>query len=185
MNDYFNRLKKKDIIVVAAAGNSGNTKYNYPASYQSVISVASISQKQKHSSFSQKNDQIELSAPGVSIKSTVPKNKYASKDGTSMAAPFVAGVAALLRMASPKCTSSQLRKALVHTAKDLGDAGCDSNTGFGLVQAFDAFKFLEDNGCDSLKGAPIGGCYEITVKANVKKKKSNIRTRRRKKDRKN
>lgn len=180
MDNYFKGLEKKNILVVAAAGNSGTSDYNYPASYESVISVASISSKKVRSKFSQHNDQIELSAPGISILSTVPGNKYATKEGTSMAAPYVAGAAALLRMFYPKCTSTQIRKALAYTAMDLGSNGCDTKTGFGLVQAYDAFKLLKDTKCGSLEGTPTGGCYSIQKKSktnNDRSKSKNTKVR--------
>lgn len=60
------------ILSVAAAGNEGDTSYSYPASYSSVISVGAINSKGAVASFSQKNDHVELAAPGVDILSTVP-----------------------------------------------------------------------------------------------------------------
>jgi len=190
MDKYFQSLEKNDILVVAAAGNSATSDYNYPASYDSVISVASISSKKKRSWFSQYNDQIELSAPGESILSTVPGNEYATKVGTSMAAPYVAGAAALLRMSYPKCTSIQIRKALAYTAKDLGSKGCDKKTGFGLIQAYDAFQLLKETKCGSLEGIPTGGCYSVKKKTksktyNKKGKNNKLRGNENKKKRKN
>jgi subtilisin family serine protease len=68
----FQSLYNQGVLSVAAAGNSGNTSYSYPASYSSVISVAAVDQNNVVASFSQKNDQVELAAPGVSVLSTVP-----------------------------------------------------------------------------------------------------------------
>ena len=85
MNAYLDDLyKNNDILLIAAAGNAGNSGYYYPASYNSVISVASITSNRVRSSFSVYNDQVELSAPGSYIWSTVPGNEYDIKDGTSM-----------------------------------------------------------------------------------------------------
>jgi subtilisin family serine protease len=61
------------VLSVAAAGNGGNTQKSYPASYDSVISVAAIDQNKNVASFSQKNVQVELAAPGVGVLSTVPR----------------------------------------------------------------------------------------------------------------
>jgi serine protease len=55
-----------------AAANDGSSKYYYPASYQSVVSVAAIDSSKKVASFSQKNDRVDLAAPGVNVYSTLP-----------------------------------------------------------------------------------------------------------------
>ena len=68
----FDALYTKGILSIAAAGNDGNTAYSYPASYSSVVSVAAIDSAKIVADFSQKNDQVELAAPGVGVLSTVP-----------------------------------------------------------------------------------------------------------------
>jgi subtilisin family serine protease len=68
----FNGAWNSGLIVVAAAGNDGGTAYTYPGSYASVISVAAVDSSKSIASFSQRNDQIDLAAPGVGILSTVP-----------------------------------------------------------------------------------------------------------------
>jgi len=68
----FNQLYSQGILSVAAAGNGGNTQKSYPASYPSVISVAAIDSNKVVADFSQKNDAVELAAPGVAVLSTVP-----------------------------------------------------------------------------------------------------------------
>lgn len=173
LDNFFQNLYNSDILLIAAAGNSGTSAYTYPASYQTVISVASITSNKVRSSFSQYNNQVELSAPGSSIYSTVPGGGYGIKSGTSMATPYVAGVAGLLRMFFPKCTNSQIRGAMAYTAQDLQVSGCDFETGHGLVQAENTFKLLKSTKCGSLKGNPTtGGCYELKRKRRNKKKQS-------------
>lgn len=178
MNAFLDDLyKNNDILLIAAAGNAGNSGYYYPASYNSVISVASITSNRVRSSFSVYNDQIELSAPGSYIWSTVPGNEYGIKDGTSMATPYVSGVAALLRMAFPKCKNDEIRKVLAFTAQDLDANGCDVRTGFGLIQALDAHKLLKKSNCGSLDGNPTGGCYKLTKRSGAKPKKKKKRNK--------
>lgn len=58
----------------AAAANDGTTEYWYPASYRSVVSVAAIDSRRRVADFSQKNDRVDLAAPGVSVYSTLPVN---------------------------------------------------------------------------------------------------------------
>ncbi|HEV2845326.1 MAG TPA: S8 family serine peptidase, partial [Thermoanaerobaculia bacterium] len=114
------------ILPIAAAGNDGNSTYNYPASYESVVSVAAVDANENAASFSQSNDDVELAAPGVAVLSTLPPPAgSAAWNGTSMATPHVAGVAALVWSYNPSWTSAQIRQALRQTAKDKGPAGKD------------------------------------------------------------
>lgn len=68
----FAQLYSDGLLSIAAAGNGGNNRYSYPASYSSVISVAAVDSTKTRASFSQYNDQVELSAPGVGVLSSVP-----------------------------------------------------------------------------------------------------------------
>ena len=65
------RLYQQGVLMIAAAGNSGNTAHSYPASYNSVMSVAAVDSNYDHASFSQATNQVEISAPGVAVLSTV------------------------------------------------------------------------------------------------------------------
>ena len=66
------QLAKNNTLLIAAAGNDGNTAISYPAGFASVVSVAAVDSKKKQASFSQTNADVELSAPGVDVESTVP-----------------------------------------------------------------------------------------------------------------
>ena len=68
----FNNLYSQGILSIAAAGNDGNTRLSYPASYNSVVSVAAIDENMNIADFSQQNSQVEVAAPGVAVLSTVP-----------------------------------------------------------------------------------------------------------------
>ncbi|MPZ24764.1 MAG: S8 family serine peptidase, partial [Dehalococcoidia bacterium] len=125
------------VLVVVAAGNNGpgaNT-VGYPAMYDSAIAVAATNSSNAVASFSSRGSQVELAAPGVSIRSTYPNNSYATLNGTSMATPHVAGLAALVKAANPSITASQIRTRLQQTATDLGAAGRDTSYGYGLIDA--------------------------------------------------
>ena len=130
----FNQAYSQNVLSVAAAGNAGNTSKSYPASYSSVVSVAAIDANKQLAYFSQRNDQVELAAPGVSVLSTVPTG-YAYYSGTSMATPHVVGVAALAWSQRLECSNDQLRQTLRSSAQDLGAVGRDNSYGYGLVQA--------------------------------------------------
>jgi serine protease len=270
----FQALFDEGILLVAAAGNGGNTQLSYPASYDSVISVAAIDENKNLASFSQRNSQVELAAPGVSVISTVPTQEagltvdgqiflvgfmtgsvrtsvegplahgglcnavdgslagrvalcergelsfadkvanvtasgglgaviynnepgsfsgtlgdnpsiipavsasqedgqllvstalgvqaevstelrapasgYAANQGTSMASPHVAGVAALIWSHDTSWTNQEIRDALAATAEDLGAPGRDNSFGHGLVQARAALQYLQRGGVDCL-----------------------------------
>ncbi|OCQ23657.1 peptidase S8 [Pseudoalteromonas luteoviolacea] len=147
------------LMLVAAAGNDGNSSKSYPASYNSVISVASVTSNESRSSFSQYNDQVEMAAPGSSVNSTYPTNTYRSLSGTSMAAPHVAGVAALVWSHNTQCTNQEIRAALNATAKDKGATGRDNYYGHGIVKAKDASDHIAANGCQG--GGDPGGVQPV------------------------
>jgi serine protease len=144
------------ILLVAAAGNSGTTSFSFPASYASVISVAAVDSNKQHASFSQRNSQVELAAPGVGVLSTIPENRYGTMSGTSMATPHVSGVAALVWGAAPQLTAQELRTVLQATAEDIDVAGRDAKTGFGLVDAHAAWAAVT-GGSGSGSGSDTGG----------------------------
>ena len=127
------------VLHVAAAGNSGNPPGRgdniiYPARYESVIAVAATDQSDKRAKWSSTGPDLELSAPGVAINSTLLGGGYGEKNGTSMASPHVAGVAALV-ISSGTSGVIEVRAKLQDTADDLGDS---SLYGYGLVDADEA-----------------------------------------------
>jgi subtilisin family serine protease len=136
------------VVVVAAAGNDGGTNnVDYPAAYPEVIAVAATDSLDTRASWSSGGPEVELSAPGVSVKSTYKGGAYATMSGTSMASPHVAGTVALVLTqavgtwdanANGAWDVEEVRAALRSTADDLGAAGPDSFYGWGLVDAQEA-----------------------------------------------
>jgi thermitase len=114
-------------LLIAAAGNDGDATANYPAFHPDVMSVASVDQAGKRSSFSNCNADVEIAAPGEDVWSTFPGNAYGVISGTSMATPHVSGVAAML-MSEKGLTAAQTRSTLKSTAQ--GNGGCN---GIGIV----------------------------------------------------
>ncbi len=123
------------VLLVASAGNSGPrpNSVSYPARYPEVIAVSATDINDGFPNFSSRGSQVELAAPGVSILSTLPANRYGYGSGTSMASPHVAGVAALVRATDPALSNVEIRKILQDTAEDIGLSS--DRQGYGLVRA--------------------------------------------------
>ena len=139
LHDAVDAAYNSGILVVAAAGNSGDGNPNtneviYPAKYSSVIAVAATASDDSIPTWSSSGAEVELAAPGVSIRSTWNDNMYKTISGTSMATPHVAGVVAL--KLSSGILASDIRVNLQATAQDLGIAGFDYSYGYGLVRAY-------------------------------------------------
>lgn len=112
----------KGVILVAAAGNSGRNSATYPAYYSNVIAVAATDSSDKKASFSNYGSWVDVAAPGVSTLSTY-KNDYSTLSGTSMAAPYVSGLAALLFGQNSSWTNSQVRTQIESTADAISGTG--------------------------------------------------------------
>ena len=109
----------------------------YPARYPTVIAVGSVNQNLKRSDFSYYGSDLEFVAPGENIFSTFNGSDvetYAEASGTSMASPFVSGMAALYKQAYPSLRGTSIRTYMQKSALDLGKKGKDSEYGYGLVQ---------------------------------------------------
>jgi thermitase len=120
-------------LLVAAAGNDGDSTANYPAAYDDVVSVAATDKNDVRASFSNANADVEIAAPGVAVLSTRRGGGYFTLSGTSMATPHVSGVAAVLFFRSPTATAATIRSQLDAAVDDLGPAGRDPSYGFGRV----------------------------------------------------
>jgi subtilisin family serine protease len=187
-------------VIVVAAGNSGNALApGYPAAYAttsgiggSMIIVGSVNGSNQISSFSQTPGtggcaasggvtrcfkDVFLVAPGESIRSTYLNSGYAYMSGTSMATPYVSGVAARVLGASPFLTNKQVVEILLSSATDLGAAGTDAVYGRGLVNLTAALAPLgsqtiatagsttgEASGSGQVSGSGISGTLGIGLR---------------------
>ena len=131
---------KKNVVMVSAAGNDGSNQPTYPSAYPEVISVAAVDYNGNRASFSNYGEYIDIAAPGVYIPSTYFHEQYAALSGTSMAAPHVAGLAALIKSANPDLTSSQVIRIIKNSAIDLGEQGKDTYYGNGLIDVNSALQ---------------------------------------------
>ncbi len=126
-------LASRSALIVAAAGNSGDSTIEYPAGYAEVVSVAATDRRDVHAAFSTANEKVEVAAPGVDITSTWRDGRYKTISGTSMATPLVAGVAAIIAGRNPSGGPSAWRAKLGASVDDLGPAGRDAQFGLGRV----------------------------------------------------
>lgn len=126
-------------LVIVAMGNTGNSVPQFPAAFPGVMAVGAVDINDARAPFSSMGPHIAISAPGVGILSTVWDNSHATMDGTSMATPHVAGVAALLFSCRASLTAAQVRQAIIDTARPLRDSPGDpvpnDRYGAGLVDA--------------------------------------------------
>lgn len=125
----------RDVVLVAAAGNNASNALFYPAAHAHVIGVAATTAADAQASFSNYGPFVAVSAPGLSIYSTLPWRSYGYLSGTSMAAPHVAGLAALIRSFNPTLRNDEVRALIESTADDLGAPGRDDTFGFGRINA--------------------------------------------------
>ncbi|HEX8006594.1 MAG TPA: S8 family serine peptidase, partial [Trebonia sp.] len=130
------------VVVVASAGNNGTSSgfapYIYPASFTGVIAVAAVDSSGRRASFSEQNAAVVLAAPGVGVIGAGPNDEYIEGEGTSPAAAFVSGVAALIRSRYPRLSPALVEQALISGAARRPSGGYSTGTGFGEVDAVTA-----------------------------------------------
>lgn len=152
LHDAITKAVNAGIVVVVAAGNNGpgDESISYPAKYQEVIAVSATDQNNSLASWSSRGSEMDIAAPGDKIFSTYKDKNYATQSGTSMASPFVAGVAALIKSTTisldydidsdGKWDADEVASKIKNTATDLGASGWDSLYGYGLVNAYQAVQ---------------------------------------------
>jgi subtilisin family serine protease len=130
--------EKNNVVCVASAGNDGASELVYPAGLAGVMGVASVSDTNQRSTFSNYGTQVTyVAAPGENIVSTYPYDTYASSSGTSFSAPFVSGTAALALSMGGKPTSQEAASAIAQ-AQPL-----TSQMGHGLLNISKALAYMQ------------------------------------------
>lgn len=176
MQDAILQAREKGVIVVAAAGNEATSTPSYPAAYEGVISVGAVGPGNEVAAYSNFGPHLDLLAPGGDLGNDLDGNGYADgvlstaaddsndtfsfnlqfKQGTSMAAPHVSGVIALMKAVNPEISPGDVDR-LLREGKltfDLGEAGWDSRTGWGLIDASQAVSASIDLNAPSQPSAP-------------------------------
>ncbi|MEU2910918.1 type VII secretion-associated serine protease mycosin [Streptomyces massasporeus] len=152
---------KKGVVVVASAGNGGEKgdHISYPAAYPGVIAATAVDRAGTRASFSTRRWYATVSAPGVDVVIADPDHKYYEGWGTSAAAAFVSGAAALVKAAHPGLAPAQIKSLLEDTARNAPSGGRDDSRGFGFIDpaaAIEAAGRIEPEG---LQPASHGAKY--------------------------
>ena len=146
LDEYRDRIKEMvsaGIILVAAAGNSGNSKDSldrvaWPARFPEVIACGAICQELQRANFSSAGPDLDFAMPGVDVYGAYPGNRWARYNGTSQAAPYLSGCILLIQQWALKAmgrvlTLAEMKAKLKEWSLDLGVEGFDVETGYGLV----------------------------------------------------
>lgn len=126
----------RGVLLIAASGNTGDkeNKPHYPASCNGVISVANASGANSISASSTYNQYVDVAAPGTNIYTLYANNGgYASFNGTSLATPFVAALAAYAKGVNPNITPAAFEWYLLRSARDISNPGKDDKSGYGMI----------------------------------------------------
>jgi subtilisin family serine protease len=151
--------QSKGALIVAAAGNHNVALPFYPAAYGDVIGVSATDINDQKASFSNYGSHVDVAAPGVDIYSTVPGASYDDDSGTSMAAPLVSGLAALIWAKNPSATTSDVATVILNGSQDLGSAGWDPYYGWGRINAANALDAMP--GVTSMDDVHAASSWEI------------------------
>ncbi|MFH1784304.1 MAG: S8 family serine peptidase [bacterium] len=146
------------VLVVAAGNSSDDASEFFPANYENAITVGATDVDDRKASFSNYGDMVDVTAPGYNILSlrasgtdmyndgshTVDEYYYKAS-GTSMATPFVSGLAALILSRNPNLTREDVELAIISSVDDIGAVGKDSSFGYGRINAYKALETVNGN----------------------------------------
>jgi len=167
-------MRAAGVFAPFAAGNdgSGSGSIDAPASYPEAFSVGAVTREDDIASFSSRGPSTwygielikpEVSAPGVGVRSSLPGGAYGESDGTSMATPHVAGLAALMLQADPSLDVSQIESIIKETSLPLGAPLPNNDYGWGRIDAYAAVASVANSGTiigvvtRASDGVPIAG----------------------------
>lgn len=144
IEDALNYASYYGVLVVVAAGNSNSVCDDYsPAGDIGAYTVAAVTEKGDKAAFSSFGRSVSIAAPGVNILTTSIGGKYTSDSGTSMSAPIIAGVAAMIKAENYLLKAKDIEQIINSTAIDVQRKGKDVASGYGVVNAYRALLAAE------------------------------------------
>lgn len=149
----------KNIVVVAATGNDGNTTNasSCPANHAGVVDVSSIAQNGTIDPYSHNGSDVTVAAPGVLIETPAPNGQYAKASGSSYAAPWVSAEAALIIGLHPNWTAGQVVRVIIgNTANGTGQR-IDDHVGYGVIDPLKALGASAPTDTSNPLGGPSAG----------------------------
>ena len=135
LQNAINYAWSKGVVIIAAAGNNGDSVPCYPGACTNVVAVSATNSSDARTSWSNYGSYIDIAAPGANILSLSGTSGYEAMDGTSFSSPLTAGVVALMRAANPALSNANIVNALLNNADDLGASGKDNDFGYGRINA--------------------------------------------------
>lgn len=151
------------MVHFSSSGNAGASGITYPGSLATVMSVGSVDREGIRSTFSNFGTGLNFLAPGETVRTTdragasgYVSGDYFSGNGTSLASPHAAGVAALLLSLNPGLTAAEVEQVLEESCFDLGTPGYDSLHGWGLINARNAVEDCNANGTPDAMDLTLG-----------------------------
>ena len=176
--EMIKKMVASGIVVISAAGNDGTKASDvlFPARYDSTISVASHNINKEISSFSTRGKGVDIAAPGEGILSTVGDNGYEAWSGTSMACPFVVGVAAMMLEKNPNLSPEEVKKIIIETATDAGKEGKDVEFGYGIINPTACLNYEDYSIEKDSKNVEIARRWHIKEQSLKTKYVSELRT---------
>ena len=172
MENAVNYAHSLGSIIVASRGNNNNTNASYPASFTNVMAIGALSPCNERTSptscdgetwwGSSYGADLDVMAPGTRIHTTgVGGGFIPAFNGTSAAAPFVAGVASLISSYAPLLTNDEIRDVIQTTAVDIGAPGFDVVTGYGRINAHAALDFAANAAPPEVSVSPINLSFTL------------------------
>ena len=158
--DVVAQVTANNVVVVAAAGNLAEDTPQYPAAADCALAVTAVGPGRVKTDYANYGNWIDVAAPGERIYSSYPGDVYAWWNGTSMAAPFVAGQAALLRSQSPSLSLAETGQLITGTAASLDNANPQYRglLGAGLINVQASLDALASGNWPAAPANPLAGC---------------------------